>query len=624
MGEIIPKTSIIDESYRYDAKLEDDIYAAFNNVFRIIGIDGYGVNGAYTGRAGNKITMPVEPKDFEYYGAVKDGKSATNLSPEQIAQIQEILAGVTQISADVSKLGEYIAQGGVILANIGGNITIHHSYSDGFYFDNLPSRDFIVAVKPPEEYMSAYNENIAREQDVFKVNMQEIEREAVGLLMYPIIVVLLSCYLIWVCGKREGSKEIHMLLADRWYVELLFVAASAVTLLGMILGIAFMKIVANADGGELFRCITAIIITATWAVDIFILLSFVRNLKNHSFIKHSLVCNGVLWIGGILKRCAEHIKGISVSKGIVVVLAGYCVLMVIFKETILIPIFLTGGLIALALKNISGLEMLRKGIDQQCSGNISYKINNFEAGVVGDMCRKVDNIGEGQQAALEKELSAERMKTQLITNVSHDLKTPLTAIINYTKLLSDMDLPQEAADYVKIIEGKADKLKGLTSDLFDISKVQSGTEEIKREDIDVGVLIGQSLGELNDEIEKSGLEFNTKIDEQCIIQGDGDKLSRVFENIIVNAVKYSLKGTRVYIIVENKEGSIYIEIKNISAYQLDFDPEEICERFVRGDSSRTTEGNGLGLAIAKSYTLAMGGDFRVVCDGDLFKVMIKF
>ena len=218
------------------------------------------------------------------------------------------------------------------------------------------------------------------------------------------------------------------------------------------------------------------------------------------------------------------------------------------------------------------------------------------------------------------------MKSELITNVSHDLKTPLTSIINYADLLSKETLtPPEANDYVKIIKQKGERLKQLTNDLFDISKVQSGNEEFKIEDIDICLLINQTMAELNERIQQSGLVFKVSSeDKEMFIHADGRKMSRVFENLIINCVKYAMKNTRVYINISYAESDVTVEIKNIAGYEMDFDETEISERFVRGDSSRSTEGSGLGLAIVKSYVEACGGCVEIKKDGDLFKVILIF
>ena len=192
-------------------------------------------------------------------------------------------------------------------------------------------------------------------------------------------------------------------------------------------------------------------------------------------------------------------------------------------------------------------------------------------------------------------------------------------------MLSEIDnLPETAQDYVKIIAKKSERLKNLTQDLFDISKAQSGNEEIVCERLDVALLINQSLGEHNNEITASGLEFCVTLAENLCIFADGRKMSRVMSNLIGNALKYAMKNTRVFVAACERDGEAVIEIKNTSAYPMNFDASEIISRFVRGDEARSTEGNGLGLAIASSYVELCGGEFEIIIDGDLFKAVIKF
>ena len=217
------------------------------------------------------------------------------------------------------------------------------------------------------------------------------------------------------------------------------------------------------------------------------------------------------------------------------------------------------------------------------------------------------------------------MKTELITNVSHDLKTPITSIISYTELLSKVEqMPDEAKDYVAVIAKKSDRLKKLTQDLFDISKVQSGNEVVVFEKLDMALLISQSLAEYDNEIQKSELTFCVETPKELYISADGRKMSRVVSNLIQNILKYSMKNTRVFITAAEQEEKVVLELKNISAYPLVFNPEEITQRFVRGDEARTAEGNGLGLAIVKSYTEICNGKVEIVIDGDLFKAILKF
>ena len=271
------------------------------------------------------------------------------------------------------------------------------------------------------------------------------------------------------------------------------------------------------------------------------------------------------------------------------------------------------------------IEEIKKGVNEVKNGNLAYKIPEPKSEDIKALAENVNDIARGFDESVSAKLKAERMKTELVTNVSHDLKTPLTSIINYTELLSSVDgLPEEARDYAKIIASKSDRLKHLTQDLFDISKVQSGNETISPEKLDVALLISQTLGENDSEIKSSGLPFYVTTPKELYIFADGGKMSRVLSNLISNILKYGMKNTRAFISAFEEGDNIVIEFKNIASYPMDFEADEIVGRFVRADESRTTEGNGLGLAIAKSYTELCGGKFEIVIDGDMFKSIIKF
>ena len=235
-------------------------------------------------------------------------------------------------------------------------------------------------------------------------------------------------------------------------------------------------------------------------------------------------------------------------------------------------------------------------------------------------------IQNGIQKAVEEKLRSERMKMELITNVSHDLKTPLTSIISYTDLIAREDgLSETVKDYVRILSQKAERLKTLIQDLFELSRAASGDMVLNMERIDLGRLLEQTLADMNEQIEESGLIFRITIpDAPVYVMSDGRRLYRVFQNLISNALKYSMKGSRVYVNLTVDQKKAKVEIKNIANYEMNFDPDEIVERFVRGDKARSTEGSGLGLAIARSFTHACGGSFDIGIDGDLFKVTLGF
>ena len=235
-------------------------------------------------------------------------------------------------------------------------------------------------------------------------------------------------------------------------------------------------------------------------------------------------------------------------------------------------------------------------------------------------------IQSGIQNAVEEKVRSERMKMELITNVSHDLKTPLTSIISYTDLIGrEEGLPDTVKDYVQILSQKSDRLKTLIQDLFELSRAASGDMVLAMERIDLVRLMEQTLADMSEQIEQSDLTFKVKVPSFPVyIMSDGRRLYRVFQNLISNALKYSMKSSRVYVNLISDNNRVIVEIKNIAGYEMDFDSEEIMERFVRGDKARSTEGSGLGLAIARSFTHACGGRFDISIDGDLFKVTLSF
>jgi signal transduction histidine kinase len=255
---------------------------------------------------------------------------------------------------------------------------------------------------------------------------------------------------------------------------------------------------------------------------------------------------------------------------------------------------------------------------------MDYAIPVRDGSEISSIATGINNIAEGLSGAVRKEVKSERMKTELITNISHDLKTPLTSILTYVDLLKKEEgLSGAARKYVDVLDMKSNRLKALTDDLFEAAKASSGDIAINMTRIELVQFMEQAIGEMSDRISESGLAFITDIPEdKSFVYADGKLLFRVVSNVFDNVIKYALEGSRVYVSIETTDEHICVVVKNISKNELNITEDELMERFVRGDSSRNTEGSGLGLAIAKDFMKLMNGRFVIEIDGDLFKVRI--
>lgn len=467
-----------------------------------------------------------------------------------------------------------------------------------------------------------------------------------------VVALALFVYLLFATGRKPEDEGVHLITIDRLPVEVNALCFWGVLGTAVGLNIALLdELLSFANDMSILLMPSILFCVAAFALSLELALSLARIIKNRSFVQQCWSIRFVRWcwrttvklceslwhgLGRLRRIFARALFGNYKTRNVVLLFTAYSAVLAFFAAVFggvggSFAAFVLGAVWFLAagyflIKRITGFDRIVDALRRLRAGDLGFKLTDMPEGVFAEMAEDINSLGDGMQAALQNEVRAERMKSELITNVSHDLKTPLTSILNYADLLSQMELtPEEANDYARIIHQKGLRLKNLTSDLFDISKVQSGAEQIISERLDACTLVRQALAEQDKAVQESGLIVKAAIPEHELpIWADGRKLSRVLENLIGNCVKYAMKGTRVFLLVAEENGQAVIELKNTANYEMDFDADEITERFVRGDTARSTEGSGLGLAIAKSYTEACGGTFTVSVDGDLFKVRIAF
>ena len=284
-------------------------------------------------------------------------------------------------------------------------------------------------------------------------------------------------------------------------------------------------------------------------------------------------------------------------------------------------------IIGFVIRLLCRSQVLFEGSKELAEGNLDATVDTtYLKGALREHGEHLNQISQGMSNAIEHQMKSERMKTELITNVSHDIKTPLTSIINYVDLIQkEAPDAQPFTDYVEVLGRQSQRLKKLIEDLVEASKAATGNLEVNLEPCDVGVLLDQMIGEYAEKLEQAQLEAVLDCPQEPLhILADGRRIWRVFDNLLNNICKYSMPGTRVYVTVREESTMVVILFRNISRSQLNISSDELMERFVRGDSSRNTEGSGLGLSIAQSLTELQGGKLQLEIEGDLFKVMLRF
>lgn len=445
---------------------------------------------------------------------------------------------------------------------------------------------------------------------------------------------------IWLtaaAGRRPDDELVHLNIFDHWFTE---IAAAAVVLVWI--GGVYILIRTGVvyETWESLGMMTVCVGIYTAALFLTGYLSLVRRIKAKTLWKNSLL-RWLFMLGKrIWRKCRDILEIYSRNTGskvkMTVILGGFLLFQFIINGMIfnggagLMLILLAavdGAAMVYFLKKANGRDLILEGLKKITDGELRYQIPLERlTGEQKTIAEYINRIGEGLDAAVDNSLKNERMKTELITNVSHDIKTPLTSIINYVDLLKRENFTDpKICGYLDILEEKAQRLKVLTEDVVEASKASTGNITLEMTDLDLVEMLHQVIGEFEEKFREKQLTMMVHFTEETVvIHADGRRLWRVLENIFNNVVKYAMEGTRVYADVNLVRKKAVFSLKNISAQSLNISADELTERFIRGDVSRNTEGSGLGLSIAKSLTELQGGEFRLYLDGDLFKVTIVF
>lgn len=484
------------------------------------------------------------------------------------------------------------------------------------------------------------------------------------LLVLSIILFLgATIWLTLEAGRTAEDEELHLNGFDHWKTEIAAVLIVLIWIVGSYIGIHFWNgniyTMINdiptylKDGGTYFEYYYArgmdvssaymsaslylpslsiaelaeIYFYGVFTLGCFFMgyVSLIKRIKGRNLWKNSLLRVIVRFIYKIYDNRKKTTKTVLLLCGFFLV-QGIAVL---FRNgvTMLLVLLADVGVFYVVLNGLLLKEKLKKGIEEIALGNMEYQIPL--QGLRGEnlkLAEMINGIANGFHMAVEEAMKNERLKTDLITNVSHDIKTPLTSIINYVAILKQSDIADpKIQGYLDILEAKAQRLKTLTEDVVEASKVSSGNISLEYMDVDLVEMIQQTEGEMAEKFEARNLKMIVNLPaEPAVVHVDGRRMWRVLENIFGNAAKYAMPGTRVYADLKLEEDTVDLSLKNVSEHQLNISADELTERFIRGDLSRSSEGSGLGLSIAQSLTTMQGGTFNLYLDGDLFWVNIRF
>ena len=485
-----------------------------------------------------------------------------------------------------------------------------------------------------KQYYTAFDETVQNIDSSSDITLNRaLYNQTKSLYKYSYSTLIISIiigsieliYLIYSLGYVKNKEEIYLSWLDKIPLEILFFVEAAL----LVMCLSVISVDVNL-------CVMLIMLVGYFSVlsALYGAGTLLKRIKAHTFFKNSITYRILKWLIQKYKNVKNIISsnknlGGKIALYFIGIVTVSILIGLIFKEFgILLDIVFWIWCYYKIMKEVDKFKQIHDATEKIYKGDTNIKLDeSLYTGVLKELAIYINDIAGGFSNAIKESLKSERLKTELITNVSHDIKTPLTSIINYVNLLKQENIQNEKAkEYIEVLDNKSQRLKKLIEDLVEASKASSGNIKINKEVLNVKELLNQVTGEFEDKFNSRGLNIISKLPEKTVyIKADSRYLYRVLENIYSNVAKYAEENTRVYIdCILEEENTVAIYVKNISKDELNISADELMQRFVRGDKSRNTEGSGLGLSIAKSLTELQDGTFNIYLDGDLFKVAIKF
>ena len=521
-------------------------------------------------------------------------------------------------------------QDGNIMTNINTINQESAKYITSSYYsvDNFEGYEVYSNIDPST---LSYSNSLYVQQTVYNIFKGHENLPTYLIPLSTISIIVMIVYLIWATGHERGKEGIALNSIDKISYEIISIVIMFV--IGMMMSFALASIETQIPQKILVSVFLLCYLIGYACLAVWVSTT-IRRLKAKQFIRSFLTYKVCRWIKIMVEKIFRRVTDKeNTNRKVTIIYWGFVAISIILACFIWSGI---GFLILIAfwiwayyklLQYNKKIQKINEALRNIYEGNPNVKLNEEELeGTLKIMAKYINDIAGGFTNAIEQSLKSERLKTELITNVSHDIKTPLTSIINYVDLLKKEDIQNaQIEQYIAVLDKKSQRLKKLIEDLVEASKVSSGNVKLNMEVINLKELLNQTVGEFEDKLEKKNLKIEMDLpNENMLIKADNRYLYRVIENVFSNISKYALEGSRVYIKLEKQKEEVYLEFKNISKDKLNISAEELMQRFVRGDKSRYTEGSGLGLSIAESLTELQGGKFKIDIDGDLFKVEIKW